>query len=114
MKQNLRPFLIGFTSAIILSSIVGYFGYLRMKDEFRIDLKLQSFPKTQVTSNSFESYKTGYMDCLRELNSNVYSAYLKTFIEGFNENTTDEEFKKLADSYELSESELNYLKKMVR
>ena len=54
------------------------------------------------------------MDCLRELNSNVYSAYLKTFIEGFNENTTDEEFKKLADSYELSESELNYLKKMVR
>lgn len=114
MKQNLRPFLIGFTCAIILSSIVGYFGYLRMKDEFRIDLKLQSFPKTQVTSNSFESYKTGYMDCLRELNSNVYSAYLKTFIEGFNENTTDEEFKKLADSYELSESELNYLKKMVR
>ena len=114
MKQNLRPFLIGFTCAIILSSIVGYFGYLRMKDEFRIDLKLQSFLKTQVTSDSFESYKTGYMDCLRELNSNVYSAYLTTFIEGLNENTKDEEFKKLADHYELSESELNYLMKMVR
>ena len=114
MKQNLKPFLIGFTCAIILSSIVGYFGYLRMKEEFRIDLKLQSFPKTQVTIDTFESYKTGYMDCMRELNSNVYSAYLMTFIEGFNENTTEEEFKKLADHYELSESELNYLKKMVR
>ena len=114
MKQNLKPFLIGFTCAMILSSIGGYFGYLRMSEEFRIDLKLQSFLKTQVTSDSFESYKTGYMDCLRELNSNVYSAYLTTFIEGLNENTTDEEFKKLADHYELSESELNYLKKMVR
>lgn len=114
MKQNLKPFLIGFTCAISLSSTVGYFGYLRMKEKYRIDLKLQSFPKTQVTSDSFESYKTGYMDCMRELNSNVYSAYLLTFIEGFHENTTDEEFKKLADHYELSESELNYLKKIVR
>lgn len=113
MKQNLKPFLIGFTCAITLSSIVGYFGYLRMKEEFRINLKLQSFPKTQVTTDSLESYKTGYMDCLRELNSNVYSAYLMTFIEGFDENTTDEEYKKLADYYEISESELNYLKKMV-
>ena len=114
MTQTLKPFLIGFTCAMILSSIGVYFGYLRMSEEFRIDLKLQSFLKTQVTSDSFESYKTGYMDCLRELNSNVYSAYLTTFIEGLNENTTDEEFKKLADHYELSESELNYLKKMVR
>jgi hypothetical protein len=114
MKQNLKPFLIGFTCAIFLSSIGGYFGYLRMKEEFRINLKLQSFTNIQVTSDTFESYQTGYMDCLRELNSNVYSAYLMTFIESFNENTTDEEFKNLADHYELSESELNYLKKMVR
>jgi hypothetical protein len=114
MKQNLKPFLIGFTCAVILSSIAGYFGYLRMKEEFTIDLKLQSFPKTQVTSDSFESYKTGYMDCLRELNSNVYSAYLTTFIDGFNENTSDEEFKKLADHYELNENQLEYIKKMVR
>ena len=114
MKQNLKPFLTGFTCAIILSSIVGYFGYLRMKEEFRIDLKLQSYPKTQVTMDTFESYKTGYMDCMRELNSNVYSAYLTTFIDGFNENTSDDEFKKLADYYELNENELEFIKKMVR
>ena len=111
MKQNLKPFLIGFTCAIILSGIGGYFGYLRMKEEFRIDLKLQSFPKTQVTIDTFESYKTGYMDCMRELNSNVYSAFLMTFIEGFNENTTDEEYKKLAEQYELNENQLEFIKK---
>jgi hypothetical protein len=114
MKQNLKPFLIGFTCAIILSGIGGYYGYLRMKEEFRIDLKLQSYPKTQVTMDTFESYKTGYMDCMRELNSNLYSAYLTSVIEGLNENTSDEEFKKLADHYELNENELEYIKKMVR
>ena len=114
MKQNLKPFLIGFTCAIILSGIGGYYGYLRMKEEFRIDLKLQSYPKTQVTMDAFESYKTGYMDCMRYLNSNVYSAYLTSVIDGFNENTSDEEFKKLADHYELNENELEYIKKMVR
>ena len=114
MKQNLKPFLIGFTFAIILSGIGGYLGYLRMKEEFRIDLKLQSYPKTEVTMDTFESYKTGYMDCMRELNSNVYSAYLMTFIEGFDKNTSDEEFQKLADHYELNENQLEYIKKTVR
>jgi hypothetical protein len=114
MKQNLKPFLIGFTCAIITSGIGVYYGYLRMKEEFRIDLKLQSYPKTQVTMDTFESYKTGYMDCMRELNSQVYSAYLTSVIDGLNENTSDEEFKKLADHYELNENELEYIKKMVR
>ena len=114
MKQKLKPFLFGFTCALILSCIFGYFGYLHMKEEFRIDLKLQSYPKTQVTMDTFESYKTGYMDCMRELNSNVYSAYLTSVIDGLNENTSDEEFKKLADHYELNENELEYIKKMVQ
>jgi hypothetical protein len=114
MKQNLTPFIFGFTCALILSCIFGYFGYLHMKEEFRVDLKLQSYPKTQVTMDTFESYKTGYMDCMRELNSNVYSAYLTSVIDGLNENTSDEEFKKLADHYELNENELEYIKKMVR
>jgi hypothetical protein len=114
MKQNLKPFLIGFSCAIIFSGIGGYYGYLRMKEEFRIDLKLQSYPKTQVTMDTFESYKTGYMDCMRYLNSNVYSAYLTSVIDGLNENTSDEEFKKLADHYELNENELEYIKKMIR
>lgn len=114
MKQKLKTFLIGFTCAIILLSIVGYFGYLRMKEEFRINLKLQSFPKTQVITDTLESYKTGYMDCLRELNSNVYSAYLMTFIEGFDEYTTDEEYMKLADRYELNENQLEFIKKKGR
>lgn len=114
MKQKLKPFLFGFTCALILSCIFGYFGYLHMKEEFRIDLKLQSYPKTQVTMDTFESYKTGYMDCMRELNSNVYSAYLTSVIDGLNENTSDEEFKKLANHYELNENELEFIKKMVR
>ncbi len=114
MKQNIKPILIGFTCAMILSVIGGYFGYLRIKEEFRIDLKLQSYPKTQVTIDTFASYKTGCMDCMRELNSNVYSAYLTSVIDGLNEKSSNEEFKKLADHYELKENELEFIKKMVR
>lgn len=114
MKQHIKPFLAGFACAILLSSVASYFVYQQMKEEFRIDLKLQSYPKTQVTMDTFESYKTGYMDCLRELNSNVYSAYLTSIIDGLNANTSDEDYKKLADYYELNEKELEYIKKMIR
>ena len=110
MKQNLKPILIGFITATLISSIAVYFIYQYLKTDF--DYRVASAKKIEVriSQDHVEAYEEGFLDCMRSLNPNVYAAYLRCIVEYGTGPISDSEFSDLAKQYELGAYQLDFVK----
>lgn len=113
MKQHLKPFLIGIFTATTLSAVAILLIYKWLETDF--DYRLASAKKIEVRipQDHIQAYQEGFMYCLRNLNMNVYSAYLRCFIEYGVEPISDAQLQVIADYYKLEEFQTEFLKSLV-
>ena len=109
-KTNLKSFLIGFLAALIISVVAVSFIYKYLETDF--DYRIASSKKVElrIPQDFMQAYEEGFLECLRTLNSNVYTAYLRCIIDYGSTTITDEQFAALAKEFGLTACQLDFLK----
>ena len=113
MKQTTKPFLIGFFTATLLSAVAILLIYQWLETDFDYRLATAKKIEVRIPQDHIQAYQEGFMYCLRNLNTDVYSAYLRCFIEYGVEPISDDQLQVIADYYKLEEFQVEFLKKLV-
>ena len=124
MKSHIKPFIIAFLTACSIAAVTVYFIYEDLKSDFnqriiteKINLEAQkdseeTAEEDLVPENCAKAYQEGFMDCLRDISPDTYSAFLHSFIDYGAKPLTNAEYQTLAESYQLDADEVEFLKRI--
>jgi hypothetical protein len=110
LKTNFKSFLFGFFTALIISVAAVYFIYKYLESDFSYRLASAKKVELRIPQDFVQAYEEGFLECMRALNTNVYTAYLRCVIEYGPNYITDEQFSAIAIEFNLTSSQLDFLK----
>jgi len=110
MFQKLKPYLVAFVVTGITASSILYFVQKRLESDFKYRLAASKRYELRIPQDLTQAYQEGFLECMRSLNPNVYSAYLHCIIEYGADPISDEQFNEVAKDYNLGEYQLDFVK----
>lgn len=126
MKFHIKSFTFALLIAGSIAGISVYLIYKNLKSDFeqqiiteKTKLEVEAESKEQAEEDSIpadcaKAYQDGFMDCLLSVSPNTYSAFLHSFIDYGGKPMTNADYQTLADSYQLDEDEVAFLKGITR